>query len=83
MSTHRTSLRDLSQQLLDLCFQLFDLGVDLFEGAGWDVFVEVAGEGDLVAGLGLVVVDPGVRDVGVDLGGEVVVNGGAVLDRLT
>jgi hypothetical protein len=58
----------------------FDLGVDLGEGSGWDVLVEVAGEGDLVAELGLVVVDPGVGHVGVDLGFDVVVDGAAVLD---
>ena len=64
---------------MDFGFELFDFGVDLGEGSGWDVSVEVAGEGDFVADLGLVVVDPGVGYVGVDFGGEVVVDGGAVL----
>ena len=64
---------------MDLGFELLDLGVDLGEGAGWDVLVEVAGERDLVADLGLGVVDPGVVDVGVDLGLEVVLDGVDVL----
>ena len=42
----------------------------------------MAGEGDLVADLRLGVVDPGVGHVGVNIGGHVVVDRGAVLDRL-
>lgn len=38
------------------------------------VAIEVAGEWDLVADLGLVVVDPGVRDVGQDFTGEVLLD---------
>jgi hypothetical protein len=42
--------------------------------AGGRVAVKVAGEGDLVADLALVVVDPGVRHVWQNLAGEVLLD---------
>ena len=65
---------------MDPGFEGFDLGVDLGEGAGWDVLVEVAGEGDLVADLGLGVVHPGVGNIRQHLFGHVVLDGASVLD---
>ena len=50
---------------------LLEVGVDLRERPGRDVLVEVPGERDLVADLGLLVVDPGVGDMREDLGLEV------------
>ena len=47
------SLGHLAQQLLDLGLERLDLGVDLGERSGRHVLVEVAGERDLVADLGL------------------------------
>ena len=65
---------------MDFGFEGLDFGVDFFEGAGWGVGVEVAGEGDFVADLGLLGVVPGVGDVGVDFRFEVVVDGDLVFD---
>ena len=59
-----SSSRHLAKELLDLGLQVAQLSVDFGQGARGSVDVEVAGEGDLVADLGLVVVDPGVGDVG-------------------
>ena len=65
---------------MDFGFELFDFGVNVGEGSGRDVLVEMSGEGHLVSDFGFVVVDPGVGYVGVYFCGEVVVDGGAVLD---
>ena len=48
-----------------------DLSADLGDGTRRCVDVELPGERDLVTDAGLVVVDPGVRDLGVDLVGQV------------
>ncbi|MEZ5211227.1 hypothetical protein [Gordonia sp. (in: high G+C Gram-positive bacteria)] len=61
---------------MNLAFQLLDLGGDLGDRARRLVDVELPGEGDLDADLGLGVVDPGVGDVRVDLGGEVFLSRG-------
>ena len=74
------SFSNLDKQRLDLSFQTLDLGVDFLEWAGWCVGVEVAGEGDFVADLGFGGVVPGVGDVGVDFGSEVVIDGGLVFE---
>ena len=65
---------------MDFGFEGFDFVVDVLEGAGWGVGVEVAGEGDFVADLGFGGVVPGVGDVGVDFCLEVVVDGGLVFE---
>ena len=65
---------------MDFSFEGFDFVVDLVEGAGWGVGVEVAGEGYFVADFGFLGVVPGVGDVGVDFGLEVVVDGGSVFE---
>ena len=65
---------------MDFGFEGSDFVVDLVEGAGWGVAVEVAGEGDFVADFGLGGVVPGVGNVGVDFCFEVVVDSGLVLD---
>ena len=56
----------LGNRLHDLSHEFRYLGLDYFEGSKRLVHVEVSVEGDLVAGLGLVVVGPGVGDVGQD-----------------
>ena len=61
------SLSHLRQEALDFGLEFLQFGVDLGERPGWRVDVEVAGEGDLVADLGLVVVDPSIRDMWQDL----------------
>ena len=67
---------------LDFGLQALDLGVDFLEGAGWGVGVEVAGEGNFVADLGFGGVVPGVGDVGVDFGSEIVINSGLVFESV-
>jgi len=52
---------------LDLGFEVLDLLGDLLDRPGWCVDIELPGEGDLEADLGLGVVDPRIRDVGPDL----------------
>ena len=64
----------LREEVLDLGDEPLDVGIDLLERARWGVLVEVPGERDLVADLGLGVVDPGVRDVREDLAGDVPVD---------
>lgn len=63
---------------MDFDLELFDFGVDVGKGAGWDVLVEVPGEWDFVADFGGVVVDPCVGDVWEHFDFRVGVNRGAV-----
>jgi hypothetical protein len=56
-------------------FEGIDVGADLGDRADRCVDVELAGEGHLVADVGLVVVDPSVGNVGVDFVQEVLVSG--------
>ena len=53
-------------------FQVVDLDGDLVGGSRGGVFVEIAGEGDLVTYFALAVVYPGIGGKGEDLAGEVV-----------
>ena len=69
-----SSCADLGEHGLDLTDEDPEVLLDLFQRPGRDVAVEVAGEGDLVADLGLVVVDPGVGDVRQDFAGEVLLD---------
>src|SRR5206468_5030038 len=65
------SCRHVAEQRLDPGCEVAQLGVGLGEWPRRGVGVGMAGEGDLVAGLRLAVVDPGVRDVRPDLALEV------------
>ena len=73
------SLENLPQHSLNFRLQRPDLGLDLRQRPRRLVPVEVPGEGDLVADLRLLLVDPGVGDVRQDLALEVGVD--VVLQR--
>ena len=58
----------------DILFQCGDARHDILHGFRGLILVEIAGHGDLVAYLGLAVVDPGIGGVGQDFPGKVGVN---------
>ena len=58
----------------DILFQCGDSRHDIFHGFRCLILVEIAGHGDLVAHLGLAVVDPGIGRVGQNFPGKVGVN---------
>ena len=66
----RRSFRDLGEQALGLLLQREDVGADLGEGAELGRLVEVAGEADFVADLGVGLDDPGVGRVGQDFAAD-------------
>lgn len=74
LHTSENSLRQLPDHGDDTVGDSFEFGVDFIELAGGLEDVEVAVEGDFVADLGFVVVDPGIGDVGEDFPLEVVVD---------
>lgn len=61
--------------MLDLRLECVDVCPGFGHGPWWRVDVELAGERDLVADSGFVVVDPGIGHVWVDLFGEVFLGG--------
>ena len=69
-----SSCTDLGEHGLDLTHEDTEVLLDFVEGPWGDVPVEVARERDLVADLGLVVVDPRIRHVGQDFAGEVLLD---------
>ena len=59
------------QAVADFRFQLGNPVQDGFRGFGRLIFIEIAGHGNLIAHLGLGLVDPGVRHIRQDLPGKV------------
>jgi hypothetical protein len=62
--------QDLLQQSLGLLLQRLDIGADLRQRAQRLRLVEIAGEGDLLADLGGLFIDPGVGHMGQYLAAE-------------
>lgn len=60
MASCRGSFRDFVEQAFGLLLQREDTGADLAEGAKLGRLVEVAGEADFVADLGVGIDEPGV-----------------------
>ena len=58
------------EQAFRLLFQREDVGADLGEGAELGRLVEVAGEADFVADLGVGLDEPGIRRVGQDFAAD-------------
>ena len=66
MASCRGSFRDFVEQAFGLLLQRENIGGDLAEGAELGRLVEVAGEADFVADLGVGINEPRVRCVGQD-----------------
>lgn len=67
-------MEQLCQPGGDILFQCGDARHDILHGFRCLILVEIAGHGDLVAHLGLAVVDPGIGRVGQNFAGKVGVN---------
>ena len=67
-------MEQLCQPGGDILFQCGDARHDILHGFRCLILVEIAGHGDLVAHLGLAVVDPGIGRVGQNFPGKVGVN---------
>ena len=70
MASCRGSFRDFVEQAFGLLLQREDIGADLAEGAELGRLVEVAGEADFVADLGVGLDQPGVGRVGQDFAAD-------------
>ena len=70
MASCRGSFRDFVEQAFGLLLQREDVGADLAEGAELGRLVEVAGEADFVADLGVGLDEPGVGRVGQDFAAD-------------
>jgi len=70
MASCRGSFRDFVEQAFGLLLQREDVGADLAEGAELGRLVEVAGEADFVADLGVGLDQPGVGRVGQDFAAD-------------